>query len=191
MYGEDAGVSPGTEVVESVSTLGIGKLVKKEGEWLERYVEAFFKLSGFRTRRNVKVGMDTRNLPDVTHEFDVVAEFPRLEAPIYIECKDVDFFKKELVDIFVGKLSDVTHSSAILVTSNQDKEDLLRYRNYCARKGIGFFDGNEVDGFLSDLARFSDIEERRNFVLSSLGIPLPGKHLGFFGWLALLFRRRK
>jgi len=163
------------------------RLVEKEGEWLERYVESFFKLSGFGTRRGLRVNMDAKNLPDVTHEFDVVASLPGLGAPIYVECKDVGFFKKELVDVFVGKLTDVDYSAAVLVTSNQAHSELEKYRNYCSRKGIAFFDGNEIDVFLNGLAGVGDLVGRQAFIVERLGARVSEKKRGFFwrffGWL--------
>lgn len=155
------------------------RLVEKAGEWLERYVETFFKLSGFETARNERINMG-KELPDVVHEIDISINHKKLPSPIPIECKDVELFKKELVDVFVGKLTDIPHSAAILVTSNQAKSELEKYKNYCKRKGIVFFDGSEIEQFLEELSQIHDIEKRQEYVMKKLSIQLPEEKKGFF-----------
>lgn len=155
------------------------RLVERSGEWLERYIEAFFKLSGFSTERNVRLDMG-QGLPDVTHEIDVRINLEKLSAPIIVECKDVASFNKGLVDVFVGKLTDIESSAAILVTSNQAKSELEKYKNYCKRKQIAFFDGNEIEHFLKEISQIHDISKRQEYVIDKLSIQLPDQKKGFF-----------
>ncbi len=165
------------------------KLVLKEGEWLERYIEVFLKLSGFKTIRNLRINMDKRNYSDITHEFDVVAKLNGIR-PIYVECKDVNYFNKSLVDAFVGKLTDVDWSGAILVTSNLSQNSLIRYKNYCDRKCITFFDGNTIDYFLEDIASKETNLERQQFIADKLGIQLPDENRSIFLRIFNWFKRR-
>ncbi len=162
------------------------KFVSKDGEWLERYIETFLKLSGFKTTRNLRINMDKKNYVDITHEFDVVAELNGIK-PIFVECKDVNHFNKSLVDAFVGKLTDVDWSGAIFVTSNISHNTLIRYKNYCDRKCITFFDGKTINYFLKDIESKQTNIERQQFIADKLGIELgrkkPNLFLRFLGWI--------
>ena len=150
-------------------------LVIKSGEWLERYMEVLFKLSDFKTKRNKKIDMSSGKHQDVTHEIDVWVRSDDFKEPILIECKDVNKFDKNYVDAFLGKLSDIEHKAGVMVTSNLDKATLAKYKNYCQRKAITFFDGNEIDEFIYDLEKKETIPKRKQFIYDKLGIELEGE----------------
>ena len=63
-----------------------------------------------------------------------------------------------------------------MVTSNLNKATLAKYKNYCQRKNITFFDGNEIDDFIYDLEKKKTIPDRKQFIYDKLGIEV-GKEL--------------
>ncbi|OQX53734.1 MAG: hypothetical protein B5M53_06585 [Candidatus Cloacimonas sp. 4484_209] len=156
------------EISEEITSEEISKnsLVEKRGEWLERYVELPFKLSGFVTERNklINFGSD-----DISHEVDVYVTTKEVENPIIIECKDRNIDKKD-VDAFIGKLTDINHAAAIFLTSYLDRSILNRYKNYCHRKKIYFLNGSDIDRFIKAIEGIPTIEERKRHILEFFGI---------------------
>ena len=147
-------------------------LVKKEGEWLERYVELLFKLSGFETERNKRINAGSGFKKDVTHEIDVYIKTN--SKPILVECKDVDKFKKSYVDSFFGKIADIKHSASLMCTTNLKEEELINFKVYCKRRKMIFLDGNELDQFVNNLDRINDIDKRKNYLLKFLKVQSKG-----------------
>lgn len=146
------------------------QLVIKSGEWLERYVELIFKLSGFKTERNKLIKRGTFFKKDVTHEIDVFVNLGYIEKPILIECKDVQSFNKSYVDTFFGKSADINHSGLLMATTNLKEEELKKYKDYCKRRGMSFIDGNELDLLVFKLGKINDIENRKKYLMRLLRV---------------------
>ncbi len=155
-------------------------LVIREGEWLERYVELLFKLSGFETERNKRIQAGSFLKKDVTHEVDVFVNVNNND-PILVECKDVEKFKLEHANTFIGKVQDIKHSSKLIVTSNIKKEFLDKYKSYCERKGLFFLDGKELDEFVDKLSKMNDIEQRKRYLIKYFKVEKKGFFKTLFG----------
>ncbi len=156
------------EELQKVISVEKNTLVKKEGEWLERYVELLFKLSGFETERNKRIKAGSGFKRDVTHEIDVYVKTD--SKPILIECKDVDKFILSYVDSFFGKIADIKHSASLMCTTNLKEQELIHFKEYCKRREMIFLDGNELDDFVDKLGMIDDIDKRKNYLLKFLKV---------------------
>lgn len=135
---------------ENLST-SMDKIAKKQGEWLEKYVEKLFQLAGFDTKRNLrkkKIGIE--------HEIDILASKGGNE--ILVECKDRKRLTKGEMDAFVGKLTDLEAELGVFVTTNIG--DFDNYKKYLKNHNIIFLDGEELEELWK---KYLEIEDKEKF----------------------------
>ena len=148
------------------------RLVQKEGEWLERYVEKLFQIGGFETQRNVHIRITPdQQVEDVLHEIDVLATAHN--QTILIECKDRLEISKALVDAFVGKLHDIGAVGGAFVTTKIDQGDLRRFRTYAARHRILFLDGKDLEELWGYFLQNPNVGAFNAYLLRLFGLRQP------------------
>ncbi|MBI2129743.1 restriction endonuclease [Candidatus Woesearchaeota archaeon] len=147
-----------------------------EGKLYEKYVGQLFELAGF----DVDVNTGFFDKGDIKHQIDIVVGSKNLDKPIFIECKNVsaDNFKKELIDAFMGKLSDLegeyskacffVHLERDKCDKTESEETLKQYRQYCKRKGIVFFDESDFKNLRKKVKEIETNKEKQRYILRSL-----------------------
>lgn len=150
------------------------KIAKKQGEWLEKYVEKLFQLAGFRTKRNLR-----KKREGIHHEIDILAS--KGSDEVLVECKDRKRLTKGEMDAFIGKLTDLEADLGVFVTTNIG--DFKNYKKYLKNHNIIFMDGEDLEGLWEKYLELEDREGFREYLEKKFGIKrksLLEKLRGFF-----------